>query len=182
MMLFPLFRKHFPKKKLFEVAALLEISGYVLILMFAFTGITRITPQNQYGWIICFVPGLLIFMGSGLLNVLLTIFLSDSIDYGEYLTGRRDESIICSMQTFVVKLASGISAFLAGLAIKLVGLNVTNGATVADQSVESLIGLRVVMTVVPIAGLICAIVLFHKKYKLDETTLQDIMQKLKEKR
>lgn len=180
MMLFPLFRKFIEKRKLFYVAAGMEITGYGLILILAFSNITRITPQNSYGWMVCFLPGLLIFMGSGLLNVLLTVFLSDSIDYGEYLTGRRDESVICSMQTFVVKLASGVSAFLAGIGIKLVGLKVTDGATVADQSMESLIGLRLIMTVIPAVGLFGAIIVFHKRYKLDEETLQDIMHKIRE--
>ena len=182
MMLFPVFRKFFEKKRLFYVAALMEISGYVLILMFAFTNITRITPQNPNGWMICFLPGLLIFMGSGLLNVLLMVFLSDSIDYGESLTGRRDESVIFSMQTFVVKLASGISAFFAGVAIKAVGLKVTDGATVADQATGSLIGLRCVMTLIPAVGLVCAILFFKSRYKLDEEYLQEIMKKIEEKR
>ena len=71
---------------------------------------------------VLFIPGLLVFAGSGLLNVLITVCLADSIDYGEYKNGQRDESVICSMQTFVVKLASGVAVFFAGLAIKWVGL------------------------------------------------------------
>lgn len=177
MMLFPLFRKKFDKIKLFHVSTILGITGYITILCFAFTGITRITETNKFGWMLCFIPGMLIFMGSGLLNVLITVFLSDSIDYGEYKTGRRDESVICSMQTFVVKLASGVSALLAGVAIKVVGLNVTGGATVADQSFAALTGLRISMTILPTIGLICAMFYFKKKYKLDDETLQEIVGK-----
>lgn len=177
MMLFPLFRKKFDKIKLFHVSTILGITGYITILCFAFTGITRITETNKFGWMLCFIPGMLIFMGSGLLNVLITVFLSDSIDYGEYKTGRRDESVICSMQTFVVKLASGVSALLAGVAIKVVGLNVTGGATVADQSFAALTGLRISMTILPTIGLICAMFYFKKKYKLDDETLQEIAGK-----
>lgn len=182
MMLFPLFRKKFDKIKLFQVAATLGIVGYITILCFAFTGITRITDTNKIGWMLCFIPGLLIFMGSGLLNVLITVFLSDSIDYGEYKTGRRDESVICSMQTFVVKLASGIAAFFAGYGIKLVGLKVTDGATPLDQSFASLTGLRMLMTVLPTIGLICAMIYFKKRYKLDEKTLDGIAKELEGKR
>ena len=65
--------------------------------------------------------------------MLITIFLSDTIDYGEMKNHRRDESIICSMQTFVVKLASGIAVFFAGIAIKAVGLKTGDGMT-PDQS------------------------------------------------
>ena len=177
MMLFPLFRKKFGKIQLFNTAAIFEIIGYAFILVIAFTGITRITDTNPNGWMLCFIPGLLVFMGSGLLNVLVTVFLSDSIDYGESMTGTRDESVIFSMQTFVVKLASGISALVAGIAIKLVGLNVTDGATAMDQSMGSLMGLRLVMTVIPSVGLICAIIYFGKKFKLSDEYLNELLSK-----
>ena len=44
----------------------------------------------------------------GVLNVIITVFLANTVDYGEFKNSRRDESVIFSMQTFVVKLASGI--------------------------------------------------------------------------
>lgn len=179
MMLFPLFRKKFTKKKLFSIAGISEIIGYALMLLIAFTGITNVTESNQWGWMICLIPGFLVFLGSGLLNVLVTVFLSDSIDYGEYMTGRRDESIIFSMQTFVVKLASGLSALIAGLGIKLVGLNVTNGATAADQTQGSIFGLRLVMTVIPTIGILAAVIYFKKRYRLDEESLEAMIKRAK---
>ena len=48
-----------------------------------------------------------------MLNVIMTIFLSDSVDYGEVMNGTREESVIFSMQTFTVKLASGVAVFLS---------------------------------------------------------------------
>ena len=68
------------------------------------------TPQSWY--ILC-LPGILIYLGYGMLNVIMTIFLSDSVDYGEVMNGTREESVIFSMQTFTVKLASGVAVFLA---------------------------------------------------------------------
>ena len=44
-----------------------------------------------------------------MLLVLTTIFLANTVDYGELKNNRRDESVIFSMQTFVVKLASGVA-------------------------------------------------------------------------
>ena len=49
-----------------------------------------------------------------MLSVLTTLFLSNSVDYGQLKTGRREESVIFSMQTFVVKAASGVAVFLTG--------------------------------------------------------------------
>lgn len=174
MMIFPLLRKKYNKKKIFALAAIGEIIGYVMLMAVAFTGITS---KSNYanGWMVLFVPGFLIFFGSGLLNVLITIFLSDTIDYGEMKNHRRDESIICSMQTFVVKLASGIAVFFAGIAIKAVGLKTGDGMTPADQSFATLTGLRLVMTVIPVIGLIAAMLFFFKKYILDEKKMEEIV-------
>lgn len=175
MVLFPLFRKKLNKRNVFKLAAIGEIAGYILLLAIAFTGITS-KSVSANGWMILFVPGFMIFFGSGLLNVLITIFLSDTIDYGQMKNNRRDESVIFSMQTFVVKLASGVAVFFAGTAIKLVGLKTGAGFGPAEQTFAALLKLRVVMTVIPIVGLVAAIVIFLRKYKLDEAMMEKVVK------
>lgn len=181
MMFFPLFRKMLSKKNVFKLALFAEVIGYAMLLVIAFTGITS-KSVSAYGWLILCVPGLLIFGGSGLFNVLTTIFLSDTIEYGELKNHTRDESVIFSMQTFVVKLASGIAVFFAGLAIDLVHLKTGDGITVSDQSFSSLAGLRFIMSAIPIIGLIIAGVVFFSRYKLDEDRMQQIDQELKDRK
>lgn len=181
MMLFPVFRKKLSKKKLFVHAVVYEIVGYAMLLVLSLMGITRMSAGNISLWYVLFIPGFLVFAGSGLLNVLITVCLADSIDYGEFKNGQRDESVICSMQTFVVKLASGVAVFFAGMAIKWVGLVQTanEGAEVASQSRGTLVGLSMMMTVVPIVLLIIGLVFFVKKYTLTEEKLQEIVEKRK---
>lgn len=177
MMLFPLFRKKMEKKGVFRFAIIAEIAGYALLLAVTFSGIINVSI-NPSSWLLLLVPAFMIFAGSGLLNVLTTIFLSDTIEYGQMKNNRRDESVIFSMQTFVVKLASGFAALLAGIAISVIGLKTGNGMTVADQSLSAVIGLRFVMTVIPIGGLVVAAVIFMKKYILDENKMNEISQVL----
>ena len=181
MMLFPLFRKKMSKRKLFVHSVVYEIVGYVMLLACSLAGVTRMTVGGVPCWYVLFIPGLLVFAGSGLLNVLITVCLADSIDYGEYKNGQRDESVICSMQTFVVKLASGVAVFFAGLAIKWVGLiQLADGTSeVIEQSTGTLMGLSMMMTVVPIVLLIIGLVFFIRKYKLTEERMQEIMTKLR---
>ena len=177
MMLFPLFRKKMEKKGVFRFAIIAEIAGYALLLAVTFSGIINVSI-NPSSWLLLLVPAFMIFAGSGLLNVLTTIFLSDTIEYGQMKNNRRDESVIFSMQTFVVKLASGFAALLAGIAISVIGLKTGNGMTAADQSLSAVIGLRFVMTVIPIGGLAVAAVIFMKKYILDENKMNEISQVL----
>ena len=177
MMLFPLFRKKMEKKGVFRFAIIAEIAGYALLLAVTFSGIINVSI-NPSSWLLLLVPAFMIFAGSGLLNVLTTIFLSDTIEYGQMKNNRRDESVIFSMQTFVVKLASGFAALLAGIAISVIGLKTGNGMTAADQNLSAVIGLRFVMTVIPIGGLVVAAVIFMKKYILDENKMNEISQVL----
>lgn len=153
----------------------------MMLLACSLAGVTRMTVGGVPCWYVLFIPGLLVFAGSGLLNVLITVCLADSIDYGEYKNGQRDESVICSMQTFVVKLASGVAVFFAGLAIKWVGLIQPADGTseIIEQSTGTLMGLSMMMTVVPIVLLIIGLVFFIRKYKLTEERMQEIMTKLR---
>ena len=111
-------------------------------------------------------PGFLIFAGAGMLTVLTTVFLAGTVDYGEKKNGRRDESIIFSMQTFVVKLASGISAMIASVCLTLSNIsNDTGDAIVVSENINFFV-LRATMTIVPIIGFVFALIVFKNKYIL----------------
>jgi melibiose permease len=79
---------------------------------------------------ILMVPGFLVFAAFGMLTVLTTVFLANTVDYGELKNNRRDESVIFSMQTFVVKLASGFSAFIASLCLYIFNISDKSQASV----------------------------------------------------
>ena len=164
MLLYPLLRKMKMKNEaIFRLCLILEITGYALILIACFTGLAN----NML--VIC-GAGLLVFLANGILTVLTTVFLSATVDYGELKTGKREESVIFSMQTFVVKLASGLAVFLCGIGLDMIGLvgdDSTEGAIVA-QSASTINGLRLLMTVLPIIGLFCAMFLFRKKFLLTD--------------
>jgi melibiose permease len=112
-----------------------------------------------------------------MLNVIMTIFLSDSVDYGEVKNGTRDESVIFSMQTFTVKLASGIAVFLAGLVVDWIHLD-----TEAEvQTFATLQGLRMWMTIPSVLLLIIGIIVFKKCYKLNDERMEEIKHQLEKK-
>ena len=115
------------------------------------------------------------------LLVLTTIFLANTVDYGELKNKRRDESVIFSMQTFVVKLASGVAALVVSVCLSLSHLS-QDTAVVAGEAAQaggSLVGLRMTMTVLPIAGLLLAVFYFHKKYILTESKMEEINNTLR---
>ena len=67
--------------------------------------------------------GIVVFACNGMLSVLTTLFLSNSVDYGQLKTGRREESVIFSIQTFVVKgPPPAWRCSLTGIGLDLIGL------------------------------------------------------------
>ena len=99
------------------------------------------------------------------------------MDYGQLKTGRREESVIFSMQTFVVKAASGVAVFLTGIGLDLIGLagNAEETGPVAAQSAGTLLGLRLMMTVLPMAVLAAAaLVLFRRRFTLTDDRAAEI--------
>lgn len=196
MIFFPVLRKFFNIMKVFYISIASAICGYVVLLVMALTGISTVYPF--------LVPGFFIMSAVGMLNVIVTVFLANTVDYGELKNGRRDESVIFSMQTFVVKLASGVAALIASIclsvfhisesdnAIKAVdgslvkGLTkvvddiIANGATVVSNN--SVVGLRLTMTLAPIFVLAIAVFIFHKNYILTDDKLLEITKELQAKK
>jgi melibiose permease len=169
MLIFPLFRKFWGKAQLFMAGFLIQIIGFGVILLMAATGVYR---TSSWMWLL--IPGVMVYAGYGTLNVLLTIFLSDTVDYGEYKNGTRDESVTFSMQTFTVKLASGLAILIAGIVIDLIHLD----TTAELQSAATLAGMRMWMTVPSALLLVIGMIVFKRFYKLDDAMMDQVMEKL----
>ena len=175
MFLVPTLRKRFSKSQLFITGFLVQIAGFVVIMLMSSLGAFSVENQILLIILLC-LPGMLIYAGYGMLNVIMTIFLSDSVDYGQYKNGSRDESVIFSMQTFTVKLASGLAVFVAGYVIKWINLD-TKAQVQSSATIE---GLRLWMTIPSILLLVIGIFIYKKFYILDENKMNEITNKLKQ--
>lgn len=188
MVFFPVLRKAFNTLKIFYICVFAAIGGYVVLLVMALAGLKSVYPF--------FVPGFFIMSAVGMLNVVVTIFLANTVDYGHLKNNRRDESVIFSMQTFVVKLASGIAALIASISLAVFNIKQDSEAVVTYSSMlektdgirnhvidtissGSIVGLRLVMTLVPIFVLVAALLIFKSKYILTDKKLAEIAKELK---
>lgn len=175
MLFYPLLRRFISSLQVFYVSFIMAVTGYALLFVLMCLGLTSI-------WIL-FVPAFLVFTAFGMLTVLTTVFLANTVDYGELKNNRRDESVIFSMQTFVVKLASGVSALIASICLSVCSLSSdTSGTAVTEAAGGSVFGLRMTMTVIPVAGLLLAVFLFRRKYILTEHKVEEIAAQIREKR
>lgn len=59
--------------------------------------------------------------GTGLELGCATVFLADVVDYGEYVLGTRNEGVVFSLQTLIVKLTAAFTSLAIGFVLELTG-------------------------------------------------------------
>ncbi len=165
MLCFPLISRFLVRKQIFTLGVTTSIVGYL--------GLFTAGQFKILSLPLLFFSGFLIFVGLGFMNILTTAMLADTVEYGEWKLGVRSESIVFSVQTFVVKLASAVSAFIVGLGLSIIGF-------IPDvlQSEVTLTGLRFMMFLMPILGLVLSLIIYLKFYKIDATFYQQLVADL----
>lgn len=122
------------------------------------------------------VAGLLLFVGQGFIQLLMLMFVADSVEYGQWKFGRRNESITLSIQPFVYKASSAIGTGMVGVALLLSGVNEATSA--ADLTDGDRAGFLAVMLGVPIVLIALSWVVLRSRYELDEERYQQIVTEL----
>ena len=182
MAFYPLLRKKYTSLQIFYICLAMAIIGYAVLLILAFTSMSSV--------FLLFIPAFFIFAANGMLTVITTVFLANTVDYGELKNNRRDESVIFSMQTFVVKLASGVAALVASICLSINHLQAGTEVSEADKLVDwslgvsaaSKAGLRMTMTIIPVIGLTVAIFYFKKRFTLTDERVHEIAEQVKAKK
>lgn len=168
---YPFFSSWFGRKRVFAASALFPVAGFAVLLLGVFP-----TEQSLLWWTV-FLTGAGVNFGIGLSLGILTVMLADVVDYGEFKLGSRNESILFSTQTFVVKLAGALSGFITGAGLSLIGF-VANQV----QSPGTVAGLRVIMGGIPMAFSIVYLLVFWKFYRLDAAFLRKIRETLAQRK
>ena len=169
LFVFPKIVEKLSRVKVHILGCALPIIGILLLLI---AGV--IAPQNS---LLVGLSGIIYSFGGGFFSGSQTVALADIVDYGEYKLGTRNESVVFSMQTLLVKISTAFGGLLTGLILSTTGY-VPNSV----QSVSTINGLRVVMTVVPAIFILISIIVYKKFYKLNGELLSKVIITLEEKR
>jgi GPH family glycoside/pentoside/hexuronide:cation symporter len=102
--------------------------------------------------------------------------LPDTVEYGEWRTGHRAESLVFGFAILIQKCALGVAAGVLGAALDWVGFQPN-----VEQSGATLRGMKMIIVVVPLAGLALAAAAMHF-YPLRPGVHEDIVRKLKARR
>jgi melibiose permease/lactose/raffinose/galactose permease len=184
--LFPLLSRKIGRKNVFTLGVVLVVIGYLL-----FFSVKYWLPMNMA---VIGLAGLVLFSGQGFIQVLVLVMLADTIEYGQWKLGTRNDSVVFSINPFVTKLATAFQNIVVTMTLAFSGLNERVIKPVADAvnsnpdmetaEIRTLIStlvddrmllwLRISMIVLPLILIIASYVIYRWKYKLDEKMYQEI--------
>ena len=167
LMIFPLFSKKYDRRRLYTGATVLVVAGYA-VFFFAERSLALIA-----------VSAVLMFVGQAFIQLLMLMFLADTIEYGQWKLGRRSESITFSIQPLVNKIGGALSTGLISLSLILAGIKTAGSDTAAAAiGASGKLTVKLAMFAVPLALIVAGYVIYLKKYKISrefyERMLADI--------
>ncbi len=117
-------------------------------------------------------------LGFAALNLVIWAFVTDVIDYHEYLTGLREDGTIYSIYSMARKIGQAVAGGIGGAAIAAVGYN----AELKAQTADTLSGIHMLGTLVPaiLLGIVFVVIAFL--YPLNKKRTEKLAVDLAEKR
>ncbi len=164
---FPILRNRLSRRALYTSAMVMITAGY-LIFFFA--------PMNM---IPIGVAGVLLFVATASVVLLMIVFMTDCIEYGQWKLGRRNTAVTFALQPFVVKVSAALAQSIVSVTVILTGINEAKGP--ADVTDAGLFGMKVMMMFVPLGLIVLGYVVYLAKYKIDEQFHAQIVTDLRER-
>lgn len=123
--------KKIPRQKIYELAYLFSVVSYVLMFFIFF-----FLKEGNYilNAILIAVSGAFLMLANGMNQIGSTVMIADVVDYGEYKTGKRGDSVIFSVQTLITKFACAIAMLVIGLGISAADLPTISELPITDAN------------------------------------------------
>ncbi len=173
---FPLFSKKWNRKALYTIGTILVLLGYAVFFFVPNSAVTfygmMLDPMVFIG-----IAGMLLFIGQAFIQLLMLMFLADSIEYGQWKLGRRSESVTFALQPFINKIGAAIANAIVGATVIISGINSAN--TPADVTPEGIETLKLSMFALPLIVIVLGYIVYLWKFKIDEKMYAQILTDLK---
>lgn len=155
---YPTMRKFMSNRKIFLTAICVEIIGYTILLIQAF-------PQ-KLSFLGLLIPCFFMGGGLGIAYILTTVFIANAVNYGEQKTGKRQNSLVSSLQTLMSKFATSLSVLIAGIGLDIVKYNQDLLATGQAQLHETLLRGRLLFAAPSLVFAVIALIFLLKRKDL----------------
>lgn len=167
LFVFPLFSKRYSRKILYGASTVLVVAGYIVFFL---------APMDM---IFISLAGMLIFIGQAFIQLLMLVFLADSIEYGQWKLGKRNESVTFSIQPFINKIGSAAASGVVGVTIIVSGIN--EAVTPKDVTPEGLLIMKAAMLILPLISIVIGYLVYRFMFKIDKKFFDQIVADLKDR-
>lgn len=164
---FPLMTRRLSRRRLYTLSTALVVAGYLLLFF---------SPM-QIGVIA--VAAVLIFVGQAFIQALMLMLLADTIEYGQWKFGKRNDSVTFSVQPFINKIGGAIANGILGVTLIISGVNAAQ--TVDDVTAQGVVTMKVSMMLIPLVVILIGYLIYLRKFKIDEKMYAGIVEDLKER-
>lgn len=173
LLVIPILSKWISKKAVYQISLTATIIGYMM--MYIFGPVLKNTIALDVAYVISST-------GIASMFVAQTVFLADIVDYGEFKTGERNESITFSMKGFLQKMAYTIQTIFlfGGLGIMNYNEQITSTSCSINSATKGAIGF--ICFGIPPILILCSLIVFSRKFKLHGELANKVHTYIVEKR
>ena len=154
------------RRQLYTFATILVVAGYC-IFFFAEVSLLLIA-----------LGAVLVFVGQAFIQTLMLMFLADTVEYGQWKLGKRNESVTFSIQPLVNKIGGALSTGLVSMTLILSGIKVDETTAEAIDATGKLI-VKGSMFAIPLIFIVAGYIIYIKKFKISEEFYGEILKDLK---
>lgn len=158
--------KRFGKKEAASAGLLFTAAGYLLLYLFPIKSAFLFVVLN-----------FIVNLGYTLFNFMLWAFVTDVIDYQEYITETREDGTVYSFYSFARKVGQAIAGLLGGIALQWAGY-----VKAPHQTAEVASNIRSLATLIPAATYFAVFVLIAFVYPMTKEALEEIHAELERRR
>jgi len=165
---YPAVAKRISRRKLYTLSTILVLVGYG-VFFFA-----------EYSIVLIVLGALLVFVGQAFIQALMLMFLSDTVEYGQWKLGKRNEAITFSVQPLINKLGGALATGIVSVTLIISGIKVDE-TTAAAIGPEGQLILKAAMFAIPLLMIIAGYIVYLKKYRITEEYYAQMLRELEER-
>ncbi len=165
----PVCSKFMNNRSIYKLSLSMAAAGYIVMAVMGY-----LIPGNVTLLGICYI---VTSLGTGSMFVNQTVMLADCVDYGEYKSGKRNQSLTFSMKGFLQKMAYTIQAIIMYATFTVTGYD----GEAAMQTAQAKSAISFLMFIVPPAMMIVSLIIFSKKYKIYGEFKQKVLEAVSNK-
>ena len=164
--LYPMTNRRVPRRYLYLGGMVLMIAAYILFILFS----TNLT--------IVFIALVLFYLPATCIQMTAIVTITDSVEYGQWKTGKRNEAVTLSVRPMLDKIAGALSNSIVGfVAIAAAMTNDVDPDLLTSANIETF---KTAAFYVPLTVIVLSFIVFARKVTLTEEKHGEIVSLLEE--